>query len=387
MSRILIIEDEASIRRVLTKILSEENDTYQVEDAEDGLIGFEKIKNNDYDLVLCDIKMPKMDGVEVLQAVKKIKPEIPIVMISGHGDMETAIQTMRLGAFDYISKPPDLNRLLNTVRNALDKKQLVVENKILKKIVSKNYEMIGESEAINHIKLMVEKVAKTEARVLITGPNGTGKELVAHQLHEKSERANFPLIEVNCAAIPSELIESELFGHVKGAFTSAIKDRAGKFEAADKGTLFLDEIGDMSLSAQAKVLRALQENMITRVGADKDIKVDVRVIAATNKDLKKEIEEGRFREDLYHRLAVILIKVPGLNERRDDIPLLIEHFTEKIAAEQGIAPKTFSKKAIKLLQEYDWTGNIRELRNVVERLIILGGNEISETDVQLFASK
>ncbi len=387
MSRILIIEDEASIRRVLTKILSEENDTYHVEDAEDGLIGFEKIKNNDYDLVLCDIKMPKMDGVEVLQAVKKIKPEIPIVMISGHGDMETAIQTMRLGAFDYISKPPDLNRLLNTVRNALDKKQLVVENKILKKIVSKNYEMIGESEAINHIKLMVDKVAKTEARVLITGPNGTGKELVAHQLHEKSERTNFPLIEVNCAAIPSELIESELFGHVKGAFTSAIKDRAGKFEAADKGTLFLDEIGDMSLSAQAKVLRALQENMITRVGADKDIKVDVRVIAATNKNLKKEIEEGRFREDLYHRLAVILIKVPGLNERRDDIPLLIEHFIEKIAAEQGIAPKTFSKMAIKLLQEYDWTGNIRELRNVVERLIILGGNEISETDVQLFASK
>ena len=387
MSRILIIEDEASIRRVLTKILSEENDTYQVEDAEDGLAGFEKIKSNDYDLVLCDIKMPKMDGVEVLQAVKKIKPEIPIVMISGHGDMETAIQTMRLGAFDYISKPPDLNRLLNTVRNALDKKQLVVENKILKKIVSKNYEMIGESEAINHIKVMIEKVAKTEARVLITGPNGTGKELVAHQLHEKSERANFPLIEVNCAAIPSELIESELFGHVKGAFTSAIKDRAGKFEAADKGTLFLDEIGDMSLSAQAKVLRALQENMFTRVGADKDIKVDVRVIAATNKDLKTEIAEGRFREDLYHRLAVILIKVPGLNERREDIPLLIEHFIDKIAAEQGIAPKTFSKKAIHLLQEYDWTGNIRELRNVVERLIILGGNEISENDVQLFASK
>ncbi len=387
MSRILIIEDEASIRRVLTKILSEENDSYQVEEAEDGLIGFEKIKNNDYDLILCDIKMPKMDGVEVLQALKKIKPEIPIVMISGHGDMETAIQTMRLGAFDYISKPPDLNRLLNTVRNALDKKQLVVENKILKNIVSKNYEMIGESEAINHIKLMVDKVAKTEARVLITGPNGTGKELVAHQLHEKSERANFPLIEVNCAAIPSELIESELFGHVKGAFTSAIKDRAGKFEAADKGTLFLDEIGDMSLSAQAKVLRALQENVVTRVGADKDIKVDVRVIAATNKDLKKEIEKGLFREDLYHRLAVILIKVPGLNERRDDIPLLIEHFTEKIAAEQGIPPKTFSNEAIKLLQDYDWTGNIRELRNVVERLIILSGNEISETDIHLFASK
>jgi len=387
MSRILIIEDEASIRRVLTKILSEENDSYQVEEAEDGVIGFEKITQNDYDLVLCDIKMPKMDGVEVLQAVKKIKPEIPIVMISGHGDMETAIQTMRLGAFDYISKPPDLNRLLNTVRNALDKKQLVVENKILKNIVNKNYEMIGESQAINHIKLMVDKVAKTEARVLITGPNGTGKELVAHQLHEKSERANFPLIEVNCAAIPSELIESELFGHVKGAFTSAIKDRAGKFEAADKGTLFLDEIGDMSLSAQAKVLRALQENVVTRVGADKDIKVDVRVIAATNQDLKKEIEEGRFREDLYHRLAVILIKVPGLNDRRDDIPLLIEHFTEKIAAEQGIPPKTFSKTAIKLLQDYDWTGNIRELRNIVERLIILSGNEISETDIHLFASK
>jgi DNA-binding NtrC family response regulator len=387
MSRILIIEDEASIRRVLTKILSEENETYQVDEAEDGSVGYEKISQNDYDLVLCDIKMPKMDGVELLQAVKKIKPEIPVVMISGHGDMETAIQTMRLGAFDYISKPPDLNRLLNTVRNALDKKQLVVENKILKKIVSKNYEIIGESEAISHIKLMIDKVAKTEARVLITGPNGTGKELVAHQLHEKSERANFPLIEVNCAAIPSELIESELFGHVKGAFTSAIKDRAGKFEAADKGTLFLDEIGDMSLSAQAKVLRALQENVVTRVGADKDIKVDVRVIAATNKDLKKEIEKGRFREDLYHRLAVILIKVPGLNERRDDIPLLIEHFTDKIAAEQGIAPKSFSDEAIKLLQEYDWTGNIRELRNIVERLIILSGNEISETDIHLFASK
>ena len=387
MSKILIIEDEAAIRRVLTKILSEENDSYSVEEAEDGIQGLEKIKNKDYDLVLCDIKMPKMDGVEVLEAVKKIKSEIPFVMISGHGDMETAIQTMRLGAFDYISKPPDLNRLLNTVRNALDRKQLVVENKILKKKVSKNYEMIGESEPINRIKLMIDKVAKTEARVLVTGPNGTGKELVAHQLHEKSQRADFPLIEVNCAAIPSELIESELFGHVKGAFTSAIKDRAGKFEAADKGTIFLDEIGDMSLSAQAKVLRALQENMITRVGADKDIKVDVRVIAATNKDLKIEIAEGRFREDLYHRLAVILIKVPSLNERREDISLLIAHFSEKIAFEQGNSVKKFSKEAIKLLQEYDWTGNIRELRNVVERLIILGGNEISEMDVQLFASK
>ena len=387
MSKILIIEDEAAIRRVLTKILSEENDTYQVEEAEDGAVGFEKIKNNDYDLVLCDIKMPKMDGVEVLEAVKKIKPEIPMVMISGHGDMETAINTMRLGAFDYISKPPDLNRLLNTVRNALDKKQLVVENKILKKKVSKNYEMIGESEAIDHIKLMIEKVAPTEARVLITGPNGTGKELVAHQLHEKSERANFPLIEVNCAAIPSELIESELFGHVKGAFTSAVKDRAGKFEAADKGTIFLDEIGDMSLSAQAKVLRALQESMITRVGADKDIKVNVRVVAATNKDLKKEIAEGRFREDLYHRLAVILIKVPALNERRDDIPMLISYFADKIASEQGNTVKKFSAAAINLLKEYDWTGNIRELRNIVERLIILGGSEISENDVKLFASK
>jgi len=387
MSKILIVEDEAAIRRVLTKILSEENDTYQVEEAEDGIQAFEKIKVTDYDLVLCDIKMPKMDGEELLQEVKKIKPEIPIVMISGHGDMETAINTMRLGAFDYISKPPDLNRLLNTVRNALDKKQLVVENKILKKKVSKNYEMIGTSEPINHIKAIIEKVAITDARVLITGPNGTGKELVAHQLHEKSERADYPLIEVNCAAIPSELIESELFGHVKGAFTSAIKDRAGKFEAADKGTIFLDEIGDMSMSAQAKVLRALQENMITRVGADKDIKVNVRVIAATNKDLKKEIEEGRFREDLYHRLAVILIKVPSLNDRRDDIPLLLSHFAVKIAEEQGNAIKTFSSKAIELLQAYDWTGNIRELRNVIERLIILGGNEISEQDVKMFASK
>jgi two-component system nitrogen regulation response regulator NtrX len=387
MPKILIIEDEATIRRVLIKILSEENDSYIVEEAEDGLKGVELIKNEDYDLVLCDIKMPKMDGVEVLEAVKKIKPEIPMVMISGHGDLETAVNTMRLGAFDYISKPPDLNRLLNTVRNALDKKQLVVENKNLKKKVSKNYQMIGNSNEINHIRTMIDKVAPTDARVLITGPNGTGKELVAHQLHEKSDRSTAAIIEVNCAAIPSELIESELFGHVKGAFTSAIKDRAGKFEAAHKGTIFLDEIGDMSLAAQAKVLRALQENLIQRVGADKDIKVDVRVIAATNKDLKKEIAEGRFREDLYHRLAVIIINVPSLNERRKDIPELIEHFTNKIAVEQGNSVKSFSKQAIKLLQEYDWTGNIRELRNVVERLIILGGTEISETDVKLFASK
>jgi len=387
MAKILIIEDEASIRRVLTRILSEESDTYSVEEAEDGIQGLEKIKASDYDLVLCDIKMPKMDGEELLEAVKKIKPEIPVVMISGHGDMETAINTMRLGAFDYISKPPDLNRLLNTVRNALDRKQLVVENKILKKKVSKNYAIIGESAPINQIKEMIEKVAKTDARVLITGPNGTGKELVAHQLHQKSERSEAPIVEVNCAAIPAELIESELFGHVKGAFTSAVKDRAGKFEAADGGTIFLDEIGDMSLAAQAKVLRALQENLIQRVGADKDIKVNVRVIAATNKDLKLEIAEGRFREDLYHRLAVILIKVPALNERRDDIPLLINHFATKIAEEQGNTRKIFSDSAIKLLQEYDWTGNIRELRNVVERLIILGGQEISESDVKLFASK
>lgn len=387
MSKILVIEDEAAIRRVLVKILSEENSKYQVEEAEDGLAGIEKIKKDDYDLILCDIKMPKMDGVEVLEAVKKIKPEVPMVMISGHGDLETAVNTMRLGAYDYISKPPDLNRLLNTVRNALDRKQLVVENKILKKKVSKNYKMIGSSDAIEQIREMIDKVAPTDARVLITGPNGTGKELVAHQLHEKSERSKKAIVEVNCAAIPSELIESELFGHVKGAFTSAVKDRAGKFEAANGGTIFLDEIGDMSLPAQAKVLRALQENLIQRVGADKDIKVNVRVIAATNKDLKKEIEEGRFREDLYHRLAVILIKVPALNDRRDDIPELIEHFTNKIAGEQGTIVKNFSKKAIQLLQEYDWTGNIRELRNVVERLIILGGEEISEEDVKLFASK
>jgi len=387
MSKILVIEDEAAIRRVLVKILSEESDNYKVEEAEDGLIGIEKIKKEDYDLVLCDIKMPKMDGVEVLEAVKKIKPEIPMVMISGHGDLDTAVNTMRLGAFDYISKPPDLNRLLNTVRIALDTKTLVVENKMLKKKVSKKYEMIGDSDAISHIKEMIEKVSATDARVLITGPNGTGKELVAHWLHQKSARSKGPLIEVNCAAIPAELIESELFGHVKGAFTSAVKDRAGKFEAANGGTIFLDEIGDMSLSAQAKVLRALQENKIQRVGNDKDIKVDVRVVAATNKDLKKEIADGRFREDLYHRLAVILIKVPALNDRREDIPLLINHFSSKITEEQGIAKKEFSDKAIKLLQDYDWTGNIRELRNVVERLIILGGNEVSEKDVKLFASK
>ena len=387
MSKILIIVDEEAIRRVLVKILTEESKDYQVFEAEDGLAGTEAIKKSDFDLILCDIKMPKMDGVEVLEAAKKIKPEIPVVMISGHGDLDTAVNTMRLGAYDYISKPPDLNRLLNTIRNALDRKELVVENKRLKRKISQNYEMVGDSVAISKIKSIIEKVAPTEARVLITGPNGTGKELVAHWLHQKSERSNGPMVEVNCAAIPSELIESELFGHIKGAFTGAQKDRAGKFEAANKGTLFLDEIGDMSLSAQAKVLRALQENKIQRVGNDKDINVNVRVVAATNKDLKKEISEGRFREDLYHRLAVILINVPSLNDRRDDIPLLVDFFSAKIASEQGTIKKHFSVAALKLLKGYNWTGNIRELRNVVERLIILGSNEISENDVRTFASK
>jgi DNA-binding NtrC family response regulator len=387
MAEILLIEDESAIRRVLSKILAEENSTYNITEAPDGLAGMELAKDNDYDLILCDIKMPKMDGVEVLEAIKKIKPEIPVVMISGHGDLDTAVNTMRLGAFDYISKPPDLNRLLNTVRNALDRKTLVVENSRLKKKVSKNYEMVGESELITIIKNIIEKVAPTDARVLITGGNGTGKELVAHWLHEKSNRFKGPFIEVNCAAIPSELIESELFGHVKGSFTGANKDRAGKFEAANGGTIFLDEIGDMSLKAQAKVLRALQENKIQRVGSDKDIKVDVRILAATNKDLKSEIENKKFREDLYHRLAVILINVPSLNDRRDDIPLLVNHFAKKIADEQGTAAKKFTQDALDLLKEYDWTGNIRELRNVVERLIILGSDKINEKDVNLFASK
>jgi two-component system nitrogen regulation response regulator NtrX len=384
MSKILIIEDEDAIRRVLKKILLEEEQNYIVEEAEDGLLGIELIKKNNYDLILCDIKMPKMDGLEVLSACQKLNPDLPVVMISGHGDIETAVETMRMGAFDYISKPPDLNRLLNTVRIALDHTQLAQENKQLKKKVSKKFEMIGDSEELEQIKSMINKVAPTEARVLITGENGTGKELVAHWLHEKSERNKGPFIEVNCAAIPSELIESELFGHVKGAFTSANKDRAGKFEAANGGTIFLDEIGDMSLSAQAKVLRALQENRVQRVGSDKDIKVDVRVVAATNKDLKDEIAEKRFREDLYHRLAVILIHVPSLSERRRDIPELIRHFTEKIAGEQGTKPKTFDDKAISILEQLDWTGNIRELRNVVERLIILGDQQISDKDVKQF---
>ena len=387
MSKILIIEDEEAIRRVLTKILKEENSSYDIFEASDGLLAIEFIKNQDFDLILCDIKMPKMDGLEVLEATKKIKPDIPIVMISGHGDLETAVETMRHGAYDYISKPPDLNRLLNTVRNALDRKKLIKENKILKQRVDKKYEMIGHSDQIQDVKSVIDKVAPTEARVLITGPNGTGKELVAHWLHQKSNRSSGSLVEVNCAAIPSELIESELFGHLKGAFTSANKDRAGKFEAANEGTLFLDEIGDMSLPAQAKVLRALQENKIQRVGSDKDIKVNVRIIAATNKDLKKEILEGRFREDLYHRLAVILIKVPSLNDRREDIPLLINFFSSQISIEQGTTTKHFSEKAINLLKSYDWTGNVRELRNVVERLIILGSDEISDSDVKLYAQK
>ena len=387
MAHILIVEDEDAIRRVLVKILSEENASYLIDEAKNGLVAQEKIKSNDYDLILSDIKMPKADGVEVLQFSKKIKPETPVVMISGHGDLDTAVETMRMGAFDYISKPPDLNRLLQTVRIALDRNDLVVENKRLKKKISKNYEMIGESDKIVEIKAIIEKVAITDARVLITGENGTGKELVAHWLHQKSERSSKSLIEVNCAAIPSELIESELFGHVKGAFTGANKDRAGKFEAANEGSIFLDEIGDMSLSAQAKVLRALQENRIQRVGTDKDIKVNVRVIAATNKDLKKEIEAGRFREDLYHRLAVILIKVPSLNNRREDIPLLVSHFTNQISSQNGSAPKLFNDDALELLKAYDWTGNIRELRNVVERLIILGGETITTSDVKSYAAK
>lgn len=387
MSRILIIEDEDAIRRVLSKIILNEDGNMVVEEAKDGAEGYEMIQKTDYDLVLCDIKMPKMDGVEVLQKVQETKPEIPFIMISGHGELETAVETMRLGAYDYISKPPDLNRLLNAIRNALDKKSLIVENKRLKKKVDKNYEMIGQGEEILKIKEIIDKVAPTDARVLITGDNGTGKELVAHWIHQKSERSKKPMVEVNCAAIPSELIESELFGHMKGSFTGASKDRAGKFEAANSGTIFLDEVGDMSLSAQAKVLRALQENKINRVGSDKDIKVDVRVVAATNKNLKEEIRKGKFREDLYHRLAVILIHVPSLDERKEDIPELVSHFCNLIAESQGSGTKTFSKEALAQLQKYDWTGNIRELRNVVERLLILGGESISRDDVLNFAGK
>jgi len=387
MARILIVEDEKAIRNVLKNILSDEDKSFEIEEAEDGKQAVKKLIEKDFDLVLCDIKMPGMDGIEVLEHIREKYPETAVVMISGHGDIETAVESMRKGAYDYISKPPDLNRLLSTVRNTLDRNKLVKENKTLKKKIGKNFEMVGESKALSHIQEMIDKVAPTDARVLITGPNGTGKELVAHWIHQKSDRSSSPMIEVNCAAIPSELIESELFGHKKGAFTSAVKDRKGKFELANNGTLFLDEIGDMSLSAQAKVLRALQEGKITPVGGDKEIKVNVRVLAATNKNLSEEIKEGKFREDLYHRLSVIVIKVPPLNERKEDIPALTEFFAQKIAQEQGTAEKKFSSEAIKELQKIDWTGNIRELRNVVERLIILGEKEISANDVKTFASK
>ena len=387
MKKILLIEDEEPIRRVLSKILTEENKGYQIIESEDGKDGFLKLTKEDYDLVLCDIKMPKMDGVEVLQKVRENGVNIPFIMLTGHGNISTAVEAMKAGAYDFISKPPDLNRLLTAVRNALETKNLVAENIKLKKRIAKKYKIIGESEAIDQIHIMIDKVAPTDARVLITGKNGTGKELVAHHLHQKSKRSGALFVEVNCAAIPSELIESELFGHMKGAFTSAIKDRPGKFEIANGGTLFLDEVADMSLAAQAKVLRALQENKINRVGSEKEIKVNVRVISATNKDLSREIDNGKFREDLYHRLAVILIKVPPLSDRKTDIPLLVEYFSESLAADQGVDQKPFSKDALQKLMDYPWTGNIRELRNVVERLMILGCNPITINDIEQFASK
>jgi DNA-binding NtrC family response regulator len=387
MSRILLIEDEEAIRRVLKKILLEEDASNDVQEASDGKQAIEVFGDGAWDLVFCDIKMPHMDGVEVLEKMMAINPEIPVIMISGHGDINTAVDCLKKGAFDYLPKPPDLNRLLSTVRHALEKKTLVQEVKTLKKKVSKKYTMIGESSGMQELRGLIEKVAPSEARVLITGPNGSGKELVAHQMHEQSVRSKNAMVEVNCAAIPAELIESELFGHKKGAFTGAQKDRKGKFELAHGGTLFLDEIGDMSLSAQAKVLRALQEHQITPVGGDRSIKVDVRVLAATNKDLRKEIELGKFREDLYHRLSVILIEVPGLNDRRDDIPLLAQYFLQQIADDYGVPAKTISVQAVSALQGYDWTGNIREFRNVIERLHILGGSEISATDVSTFARK
>lgn len=383
MAKILIIDDERSIRNTLKDIL--EFEKHQVSLAENGLKGLEAAQNEMFDLIFSDIKMPEMDGIELLTQLKEKDIEAPIVMISGHGNIETAVECIKKGAFDFIEKPIDLNRLLITVRNALEKKDLVVETKNLKKKTAKKYEMIGQSPALENVRQMIERVAPTEARVLITGENGTGKELVARLIHEKSNRANAPFVEVNCAAIPSELIESELFGHEKGAFTSAIRQRIGKFEQADNGTIFLDEIGDMSLSAQTKVLRVLQENELSRVGSDKSIKVNVRVIAATNKDLKKEIEKGNFREDLFHRLNVIPIHVPSLDERKEDIPLLVEHFTELICSEEGIHPKKFEQDAIKALQQHSWTGNIRELRNVVERLIILGSPVITKEDVEKFA--
>ncbi len=382
MSNILIIDDEKAIRKTLSEILSYEG--YKIDEAGDGEEGLKKFKEKEYDVILCDIKMPKIDGIEFLEKAKESNNDIPIIMISGHGTIETAVEAVKKGAYDYISKPPDLNRLLITIRNATDKTSLVAETKVLKRKVSKVQEMVGASMPIQKIKETIEKVAPTDARILITGENGVGKELVARWVHERSNRASGPLIEVNCAAIPGELIESELFGHEKGSFTSALKQRIGKFEQANGGTLFLDEIGDMSPNAQAKVLRALQEGKITRVGGDKDINVDVRVIAATNKDLLKEVEEKSFRLDLYHRLSVIIIHVPSLNERRDDIPLLIDKFLADICSDYGIAKKSIDDEAIQALQQYNWSGNIRELRNVVERLIILSGRAISKDDVEYY---
>lgn len=386
MTKILVVDDERPIRSVLREIL--ENEKYQVDDAENGKIGFELASKSNYDVILCDIKMPEMDGVEVLEKLQQKGIETPVIMISGHGTIDTAVECLQKGAYDFIQKPLDLNRTLVSIRNAFERKDLVEETKVLKRKIhkGKTTDIIGESQAIIAIKQMIEKVAPSDARVLITGGNGSGKELVARQLHEQSSRVKAPFIEVNCAAIPAELIESELFGHEKGAFTSAIKQRKGKFEQAEGGTIFLDEIGDMSLSAQAKVLRALQENKITRVGGDKDITVNVRVLAATNKNLKEEISEKKFREDLYHRLAVILIHVPSLNERREDIPLLAEHFLKIICEEQSILKKTFSNEALAEMKKIDWTGNIRELRNIVERLVILCGNEIKGEEIKLYAN-
>jgi DNA-binding NtrC family response regulator len=382
MASILIIDDEKAIRKTLSEILSYEG--YKIEEAADGEEGLKKFSSAAFDVVLCDIKMPKMDGLEFLEKAKVVNPDVPIIVISGHGNIETAVEAVKKGAFDYISKPPDLNRMLITLRNAKDRQTLVTETKVLKRKVTRVQEMVGNSVPIKKIKDTIEKVGPTDARVLITGENGVGKELVARWIHEKSNRNTGPMVEVNCAAIPGELIESELFGHEKGSFTSAIKQRIGKFEQANGGTLFLDEIGDMSLSAQAKVLRALQEGKITRVGADKDINVDVRVVAATNKDLLKEVEDKNFRLDLYHRLGVIIVHVPSLNDRRDDIPLLVEHYLELIAIEYGQAKKPIDADAMELLVQYNWTGNIRELRNVVERLIILSGKSIAKDDVESY---
>ena len=387
MTKILIIEDEEPIRRVLVKILTEENSAFVLSEAVDGKQGIKLINDEEFDLILCDIKMPKMDGLEVLEQAKKSGISTPFIMLTGHGNVETAVHAMKVGAYDFIPKPPDLNRLLISVRNAIASKHLIKENVRLKKKIAKKYDIIGRATPIRKVLELIDKVAPTRARILITGPNGTGKELVAHQIHQKSDRHQFPLIEVNCAAIPSELIESELFGHIKGAFTSAIKDRKGKFEAASQGTLFLDEIGDLSLSAQAKVLRALQESKVQRVGSDKDIAVDVRILAATNKDLKKEIKEGRFREDLYHRLAVILIEVPSLAERTDDIPLLADHFIAEIAKKDGMPTKKIEPSAMNLLKQYTWSGNVRELRNVIERLMILGDDPITKKNIVQFAPK